>query len=160
MTDGEGLDSLGATKKTNLQALYNSTQNEVVRHRVTSLLYEYGDQRGSYIEPVYLDNSASKKEDENKIVDRPHRAASSITLSPNPADQYVILRWEWLEEGLKDVIVVRVYNSSGQVITEITIDDYMKNTQLVETDEWSSGLYTFKVYSEGLLLTTEKIEVL
>jgi len=88
------------------------------------------------------------------------RTASSFTLYPNPAKDYVELHWDGFAEGLKDALVINIYNNTGTLLQRHNIEDYMKNVWMLRTDALNNGLYIVELNdSNGSTIYTQKLTI-
>ena len=66
-------------------------------------------------------------------------------LYPNPADLYVILQWNWFKEALTGPITVQLSDIQGRVLQEVKVEDFRKNTLILDVEALQVGVYLLEV---------------
>lgn len=70
---------------------------------------------------------------------------TEFSLYPNPADEHVILQWDWFKEALTGPIAVRLSDIQGRVLKEVKVEDFRKNTLMVDLKDMATGVYVLEV---------------
>jgi hypothetical protein len=80
-------------------------------------------------------------------------------LFPNPAKDYVILRWtEAAILAYAQKLEIRVYNSAGQCIHQTSVNDN-DHTHTLHTTHWEGGLYTVQLIRNNQQVLLKKLIV-
>ena len=152
--NNNGQNQLGASDIAILQNI-ESTGLGLAQSRAQDLLSLNGVST-SYIEPTLLPSSGSNKL--NEII-RPKRAKSSFSIFPNPAQDHIILSWNWFEAGLQSPILIEIVDISGKIIEEFVINDFQKNVHLYNVGEIPKGSYIFNFVVDRRVIQTEKVQI-
>jgi hypothetical protein len=139
-----------------LQSLANQAQG-AVKHHANTILRSYG-MGTPYIEPMSFYTGNNNKQEE--ITQRPSKPKTTFTLFPNPAKDYVELRWNWFEMGLNNNLHVEFYTISGQLAAKQAIANYQNNIAVIPTVGLPTGLYLVNVVNDyDEVLFTEKLTI-
>jgi hypothetical protein len=112
-----------------------------------------------YEEPIILPDllkSAEAMDEYNKLLSKANDAPGYIKVQPNPAKDYIIVKYE-LEQQAN--LTVEINDISG-------ILKYSKNTtvkqdqHIVDTRNWNSGIYIVSLKINGKLIETVKFTVI
>ncbi len=148
-------EALGGEAATTLNTIAAYEGDGPASGRARNTLAHYG-QPTTYFEPVYMPGGQGKKASDPQP-ERPESAISGFSLSPNPSEGHVILRWDWLNSGLNEgEITIRVYDLKGALRVEKSASA-QNNTQLINMEALPEGAYLVQVYQENRLLHKEKL---
>lgn len=93
-------------------------------------------------------------------VDTTSRPATTFTLYPNPAKDYVELHWDWFAQGLDGALSLSIYSLDGKLLYREVEDDYAKNVWLIKTDGLHTGMYVMEVQNVASeVIFTEKLNI-
>lgn len=155
--EGEGrLDQLEGDDLTSLEQLVATGSGPAV-HRARTLLSLNGSPTG-YVEPVYLTGGLVQKSNRREV-NRPQQATSYFDLWPNPAEDFIILKWDWFKAGLDGSFEVEVSTVEGKLVQALTIDDPKLNTKLIRLSDLPSGVYFINLRQKEKLLDNFKVVI-
>ncbi len=139
--------------------LENLAQNDahLAAGRARNLLALYNEPT-DYFEPVYIPGISGKKS-EDPIPDRPEIAESGFSLSPNPAEDYTILQWDWLKAGLSEPIAIQIYDLKGSLVYHEKVEQFEKNIEIISSKNFIQGSYLIKVLHKGETVFNSKLMV-
>lgn len=113
-----------------------------------------------YYEPILLPENLKSKPEKNSIKTRPFSVNDRLRVFPNPARQYVIVEYNLSQElsGKQDQILFLVSTSDGKII-ENKVLSKTQDQLLVNTTNYSPGIYLFSIQLAGKILNTRKVTV-
>jgi len=85
------------------------------------------------------------------------RAQNTISISPNPADQYIQLEYELLFS--KRNTVMNIYDQLGRKVSTYTIGTNTQGVEILDTRKLVAGLYIVDVVQEGKQVISGKFIV-
>jgi len=85
------------------------------------------------------------------------REQNTISISPNPADQYVQSEYELLFS--KRNTVMNIYDQLGRKVSTYTIGMNTQGVEILDTRKLVAGLYIVEIVQEGNQISSEKFIV-
>ena len=85
------------------------------------------------------------------------REQNKITISPNPADQYVQLTYDLLFS--KQETKMNIYDQLGRKVTTYTIGVNQRGVEILDTRKLVGGLYIAEIVQNGKQISSEKFIV-
>jgi hypothetical protein len=153
---GQRYATLNSSTLGSLQSIAQQAQG-AAKHRANAILRSYG-MGTPYIEPMSFYDGSSNKQEET--VQRPTKPAAAFSLYPNPAKDYVELRWDWFEMGINSNLHVEFYTITGQLAAKQAIANYQNNIAVISTDGLQTGLYLVNVVSDNNeVIYSEKLTI-
>lgn len=156
LENGEGIGNLSQSTLTSLQTQYNTTSIAMVKHRLHGWLKAANMHDNTYVEPVY--SAAANKT--APLSTRPAKTESQVELFPNPAKDYVELRWNWFELGLDNTFTIEIVGLDGKVVMANEIKNFKNNISILNTSELKTGMYIVQmITNSGEIVYTQKLTV-
>ncbi len=109
----------------------------------------------TYTEPTYLPPTQSNKN--ANVINRPSKIERSILIAPNPTKDFVILQWDWFQEGFQEALTVEIWDLQGKRVKTCQIEDFRKNTFVLSLNDFSAGVYSLHFYENDNHLFSEKL---
>lgn len=78
----------------------------------------------------------------------------NLNVYPNPTNDQVYIETDVPEEDL----LLNIYDHNGHLIQQIAL--HHKGNHILDTSEWSTGLYYYQVYNESKLIRKDKLIIL
>jgi len=116
-------------------------------------------QNVGYVEPVLTGLGMKKLASSFSSTMRPDVVKAQFILYPNPATDYAILQWDWLEQGLEGLGEVQLYDVSGHLVKSDPILDLQDNSHLFRWHDLAAGLYLLKLQQAGVTLFQQKLQI-
>lgn len=153
------LDQLNNSALDSLQNISESDDGGIAVGKARSIL-ALNASLSTYFEPI-LDNTGQYKTARATYTSqRQLKPESGFDLYPNPANDYVILQWKWLDAGLSDAFEINIRDSKGALVKHEQVQDYQANTQLIKLGELTPGMYFMNVEQGDNVLYRTKITIL
>ncbi|MGB0175989.1 MAG: hypothetical protein ACPF9D_02410 [Owenweeksia sp.] len=154
LEDNRPLTQLNSEEIEDLQAMatYNGNEFGLVRNKAISLLWL------NEMEAVYhLPEAAEDPQGKRAWTDRPRPAEplARVEAYPNPATDYLIVRWDWLQLGLTGALEVELYDMKGGLMLTRRVEDYARNTLLLRLQDQRPGSCILRLKSAGKVLYSE-----
>jgi hypothetical protein len=154
---GRTIYQLSTNDISNIQQLVAST-SEPVKSYAQNVLEANGLLK--YYEPILLPEDLKSAPEKNSIKTKPFTANDCLRVFPNPARQYVIVEYNLSKElsGRQGQIVFSVSTSEGKII-ETKLLSKTQDQFLVNTTNYSPGIYLFSIQLSGKTINTKKVTV-
>jgi hypothetical protein len=113
-----------------------------------------------YYEPILLPENLKLTPEKTSIKTKPFTVNDCLRVFPNPARQYVIVEYNLSKElsGRQGQIVFSVSTSEGKII-ETKLLSKTQDQFLVNTTNYSPGVFLFSIQLSGKILNTKKVTV-
>jgi hypothetical protein len=90
---------------------------------------------------------------------KPQFKSSLASVHPNPAKNQIYLNWKLLEGMNPEKVTLSVYNIQGKLVLTNTLNQEV-GIQEINVSNYPTGIYLYQLQYEGILLHSEKFEVL
>lgn len=126
-------------------------------HAINNLLKPFGMGDESYIEPVVTTVPSNKRD---TYFNRPATRATDFQIFPNPATDYVEIRWDWFASDLKGPFELSFVDATGSILLKQEVASWQNNIAVLDVSKLPSGLFMIHIIDEdGNALETQKLTI-
>ncbi len=156
-SNGESYVALSTGTLSSLQNIQSNAPG-TVWHAINNLLKPFGMGDESYIEPVVTTVPSNKRAtDFNRAVAR----TTDFQVLPNPASEYVEIRWNWFEMDLDNAFTVELITTNGQVLLREEVTEWQNNILLLDVSNLPAGMYVVQFKkADGNVLDNQKLTIM
>jgi hypothetical protein len=156
-SNGESYVALSTATLSSLQNIQVNAPG-AVWHAINNLLKPFGMGNESYIEPVVTTVQSNKRD---ISVNRPIGREADFELFPNPASDYVEIRWDWFEMALDNLFTVEFITTNGQVLVHKEVTNWQNNVLLLDVSNLPAGIYVVQFKkADGNQLDNQKLTIM
>ena len=154
--NGESYVALSTGTLISLQNI-QATAPGAVWHAINNLLKPFGMGDESYIEPVVTTVPSNKRATD---FNRPVTRTTDFQIFPNPAKDYIEVRWDWFELGLDSSFNLEVMSMNGQLVFRKKISNWKNNIAIIDLSNLPSGLFILRAaHSNGALIGNWELSI-
>ena len=155
--NGQRYANLSTATRTTLQNQMAGAPSGVW-HAINSVLKPYGQGDNTYVEPVVTTAPDYKRA---ITPNRPDVSTADFRVYPNPAKDYIEVKWDWFALGLDRSFTIEFITANGTLSNIIEVNDWQNNILVVRTEKLIAGFYTIRfVDGFGNSLKTAKVTII
>ncbi|MEQ9262169.1 MAG: T9SS type A sorting domain-containing protein [Owenweeksia sp.] len=157
LEEGRALTQLNSEEINELQgmAAYSGTEFGLVRNKAISLLW-LNEVEADYHLPELPQTPQGKK---SAVSNRPARPRAEVQAYPNPATEYLIVQWDWLQLGLNSALEIELYDLKGALVLSRSLEDFARNTAVLRLHDQKPASYILRLKSADKVLYSEMIKI-